>query len=497
MLPKPPTQTTAITGGQTTTQYDPLGRPVRSVGPTGIVTTTSYAFTATGTTTVTTETAGSLSRWTQSDTDGLGRVVRTETPGSGNQHPVALETDTLYLDATLDRGHDRTALRRPGRPRLDRHQLRRPRPARRHRHADGSTAASQLRNVGRLRHHPDRRRRRQQRHHPLHRRLEQPRQSQSRTPLRTRASRQPSPTPTTCSASRPASPTRTATPRPRTWNMLGQKTADNDPDRGATTYHDDPAGNLTQTQDARGRVTTMQYDALNRLTASTDTTTGQHRDLDLRHRHAAPDTGQLTAETDPSAAGCPGQVSHRWTYNLLGAVTQQTQCTSGLTATITTSYDALGEPVPSRTPTSSPSPRPTTPAGHLTAIPGLRTGHQLQRRRTARQYHLRQPHHRQSTATTRPAAGSPGKTSPAPPRTQPSSTRPTPTTRPGRSSPRAAPAAPGARLHLQHARRTHRRHRRGHRPEHADPHLRRPRQHRNQQQRRHLHLPRQPPVLGH
>ena len=72
-----PTRTTAITGAQTTTQYDPLGRADQSTGPTGIVTTTHYNFTATGTTTFTEQTASSLRHWTQTDTDGLGHVVRT------------------------------------------------------------------------------------------------------------------------------------------------------------------------------------------------------------------------------------------------------------------------------------------------------------------------------------------------------------------------------------------------------------------------------------
>src|SRR6185437_7807909 len=103
-----------------------------------------------------------------------------------------------------------------------------------------------------------------------------------------------------------------------TWNMLGQKTADNDPDRGTTSYRYDPAGNLTWTQDARGRIVTTQYDALNRPVASTDSTTGQRKTWTYDGDGGA-DTGQLTAESDPSASGCAGQVSHRWSYNLLGA----------------------------------------------------------------------------------------------------------------------------------------------------------------------------------
>jgi YD repeat-containing protein len=93
-----PTHATAITGGQTTTQYDPLGRPERTVGPTGIVTTTTYSSSSTGTTTTTSQTAGTLRHWTSTLTDGLGHTVRTQTPGAANQ---TIETDTTYLDATL------------------------------------------------------------------------------------------------------------------------------------------------------------------------------------------------------------------------------------------------------------------------------------------------------------------------------------------------------------------------------------------------------------
>ena len=154
-----------------------------------------------------------------------------------------------------------------------------------------------------------------------------------------------------------------------TWNMLGEKTADNDPDSGLTTYQYDPAGNLTRTQDARGRVTTMAYDALNRLRASTDHTTGQRKTWTYGTGGDA-DTGQLTAESDPSAARCPGQTSHQWRYNLLGAVTQQTQCTGGLTATITTRYDALGEPDATTYPDNLVVRQTYDAAGQLTAIPG-------------------------------------------------------------------------------------------------------------------------------
>ena len=153
-----------------------------------------------------------------------------------------------------------------------------------------------------------------------------------------------------------------------TWNMLGQKTADNDPDRGVTSYRYDPAGNLTWTQDARGRIVTTQYDALNRPVASTDSTTGQRKTWTYDGDGGA-DTGQLTAESDPSASGCAGQVSHRWSYNLLGAITQQTQCTGGLTATVTTSYDPLGEQTAVIYPDKLTVKQTYDAAGQLTAVP--------------------------------------------------------------------------------------------------------------------------------
>ena len=89
-----------------------------------------------------------------------------------------------------------------------------------------------------------------------------------------------------------------------TWNMLGQKTADNDPDRGP---HQLPLRPGRQSHLDPGRPRPHrhhQYDALNRPVASTDHTTGQRKTWTYDSAGGA-DTGQLTAESDPSAAGVP------------------------------------------------------------------------------------------------------------------------------------------------------------------------------------------------
>jgi RHS repeat-associated protein len=52
-----------------------------------------------------------------------------------------------------------------------------------------------------------------------------------------------------------------------TYNLLGEKTAQTDPYTGTTTYGYDADGNLTSTQDARGKIVTTTYDQLNRKTA--------------------------------------------------------------------------------------------------------------------------------------------------------------------------------------------------------------------------------------
>ncbi|WP_371493453.1 hypothetical protein OG871_39150 [Kitasatospora sp. NBC_00374] len=61
-----------------------------------------------------------------------------------------------------------------------------------------------------------------------------------------------------------------------TYNLLGQATAKNDPDAGNSTMQYDPAGNLIQTTDSRGKTVSSTYDVLNRKTATyTAPVTGQ------------------------------------------------------------------------------------------------------------------------------------------------------------------------------------------------------------------------------
>ena len=157
----------------------------------------------------------------------------------------------------------------------------------------------------RVRHHPHRERRRQQRHHPRHRRLGQPRHGHPGLRRSTPAGQATVTYTHDVLGEQTASPTRTATPDHHLEHAR-RKNRRQRPRQRTTTYQYNPAGNLTRTQDARGRVTTMAYDALNRLRASTDHTTGQRRTWTYGTGGNA-DTGQLHRESDPSAARCPGR----------------------------------------------------------------------------------------------------------------------------------------------------------------------------------------------
>lgn len=334
-----PGLTVALNGGRTSTHTDSLGRTDLTVGPTGIRTATRYQFGPAGTTTTVTTRAGALSEWTSTSTDGLGHTVRTRTPGADGH---VVQTDTLYLDATLPAlktaPHDSgvaagnwsatsyDALSRPTRTT----------------HADGASATigySIVNGFAVTTSTPE------NNHEVTTRAID----GWGKAITVSQASVEHPGTSASTTYTYDALGRETAMTDPHhnterlTYNSLGQEIVDDDPDRGRTTYQYDPSGLVTSTTDARGRITTKGYDALGRLTTSTDHTTHQIRTWTY-DTGGPTNTGHLTAETDASATGCRAGRSHQWTYDVLGDVTRTTQCTGGLSATTRTAYDALGRP---------------------------------------------------------------------------------------------------------------------------------------------------------
>jgi YD repeat-containing protein len=117
-----------------------------------------------------------------------------------------------------------------------------------------------------------------------------------------------------------------------TYDFAGRKTEMHDPDMGAWEYAYDAIGNLTRQEDARGQVTCLYYDHLNRLSGKNyqgdadcppdpganytvwntyDSTTGVNKGV-----------GRRTGMSDPSG-------STAWTYDGRGRVTGTVQTVSG------------------------------------------------------------------------------------------------------------------------------------------------------------------------
>ncbi len=356
----------AVNGGRTTTRTDALGRTERIVGPTGIRTHITYRLGPAGTLTTTRTRAGGLSRWTSTLTDGLGHTIRTRTAGPDG-HTV--QSETLYLDATLpalsDTTHDTgagvtdwtaTTYDALGRSVATTH-------------ADGAisrTAYAVDNGYLVTTSTPEN-------HHQVTTRTTD---GWGDVTAVSQASPEHPGTQATVRYTDDVLGHETSITDPHgnterlTYNTLGQNTVDDDPDRGVTTYAYDPAGLLLSTTDARGRVTTTGYDRLGRPTRSLDGATHEVRTWTYDAGGPA-DVGHLTSETDPSATGCAGGTSHRWTYTVLGDIAAATQCTHGLTATTHTTYDALDRPRSTTYPDGLTVTQTYDAAGALTAVPGF------------------------------------------------------------------------------------------------------------------------------
>jgi RHS repeat-associated protein len=68
-----------------------------------------------------------------------------------------------------------------------------------------------------------------------------------------------------------------------TYDGLGRKIFENDPDRGTTTYIYDDAGNLVQTADAKNKTIHYEYDGINRLTGVYYETKGHPPDIEYHY----------------------------------------------------------------------------------------------------------------------------------------------------------------------------------------------------------------------
>jgi RHS repeat-associated protein len=132
-------------------------------------------------------------------------------------------------------------------------------------------------------------------------------------------------------------------------NGLGQVTAQTSPDSGNAQYTYDAKGNMLSATDARGKVTTMAYDALDRLTSvSYPTGVATLLEYDGGPVPTPAATGELTKMTDESG-------STTYTYDALGRLTGKTQIISGKTFTVGYTWGDSGTALDKLTAVTYPS----------------------------------------------------------------------------------------------------------------------------------------------
>ncbi len=345
-----PTATTALNGAVTRTTYDPLGRVAAATGPTGVITRTMYKSGSSGTAVTTTSASKATgSFWTRTLQDGLGNRYRTEHPTAkigSDGNPAIARVDTVYVDATTAATvsspywkHTKPtawtttrtdALKRPTSVASADHSMTittyvvRP-DGYEHQTivaANGTRKTAVLDSSGKI--------------------------TMILLPSLERPGANATTSYTYNAAGNPTmildSHGNTIT---TTYNSLGQKTQEADPDRGMTIWTYDTAGNIHTQTDARKRTLTYSYDALNRLTHKVDNAAaGIHRDTSWTYdQWTAANRGHLTTVVDPSGDKCPEHRAHTYNYDILGNLTSDHQCTLGITANLKTSYDELGRPV--------------------------------------------------------------------------------------------------------------------------------------------------------
>ena len=107
------------------------------------------------------------------------------------------------------------------------------------------------------------------------------------------------------------------------YDFGGRKTNMSDPDMGSWAYTYDALGNLKTQTDARGCMTTLGYDNLNRLTGKTYSGTGCSTTASTYTYDAGTNgKGHRTGMTD-------GSGSTSWTYDSRGRMTQETKTITG------------------------------------------------------------------------------------------------------------------------------------------------------------------------
>jgi len=335
-----PTRTVDANGAIRRDRYDALGRPVRSIAPSGAVTRTSYAITrATGVTTTTTVTAYKSHQWSQTVADGLGRIYRSEQLGGpGQPHR---QTDTRYSD-TMTRPWQISAPHYVGSPirwttfdydaagRTVR-QVAADAKAITHKQLvrDGLAGSQDRDETGRISTHLTD-------------------GWGSLTVVEEPSTSKPGTTATTRYTYDYAGNLATVTDATghtitRRYDSLGRQRTDEDPDRGDTLYGYDPAGNLTSVLDARGRLTTYGYDALNRRTSKTDHATSAVTTWRFDQAGHGAAQGRLTSIQDSTAIGCPAASSHRYSYDRSGNVTSEIRCVKGHTITFAMKYNQANQ----------------------------------------------------------------------------------------------------------------------------------------------------------
>ncbi|HEX5748654.1 MAG TPA: RHS repeat-associated core domain-containing protein [Archangium sp.] len=121
----------------------------------------------------------------------------------------------------------------------------------------------------------------------------------------------------------------------KTWDSLGNKLAECDPDLGCWSYGYDAAGNRTSETDARGQTTRVTYDALGRRVSKALPGGGL-----AAWRYDEAGHGAAVGDRPTSLTWDEG--SENLSYDFAGRVTSSTRCILGVCATTRWAYDQLG-----------------------------------------------------------------------------------------------------------------------------------------------------------